>query len=326
MNNDYLWDRSGPADPEIARLEKTLAPLGYRLGQRPAWDRPVPQAGRGIARFWWGAAAASVLIAFSAWQVRLAPALSTDWQISRLQGSARLGSQAAATTMTLAAGQVLRTGPSTDLTLEADSVGRLDMGPDSALRAASSKSMELERGSLHAFIWARPREFVVDTPSARAVDLGCEYTLTVNATGDGLLRVAMGWVAFQAGDYEAFIPAGAECETRRRGGPGIPYFEDAPEAFRRALAAFEAGRQDALDAILADARPRDGLTLWHLLTRVPAGERGAVFDRFAALVRVPPEVTRRAALAKDPETINRLWDALDLENTEWWRGWERPWK
>ncbi len=30
MNEDYLWDRSGPPDPEIERLERTLAPLRYR--------------------------------------------------------------------------------------------------------------------------------------------------------------------------------------------------------------------------------------------------------------------------------------------------------
>jgi hypothetical protein len=324
--NDYLWDRSGSPDPDIARLEKSLAPLAYPLASRPAWERPAATAARPTPSLWWAAAAASLVIAISVWQMRLAPVLPTAWQISRLQGPASLGSGAAAASMTLAAGQLLRTGPAADLTLEADSVGRLDIGPDSALRAASSKSMELQRGSLHAFIWARPREFVVNTPSARAVDLGCEYTLTVNSTGDGLLRVSMGWVAFQAGDYEAFIPAGAECVTRRRSGPGIPYFEDAADPFRRALSAFQAGQDGALDAILSNARPRDGLTLWHLLTRVPATERGRVFDRFAALVPLPPEATRTGALAKDPETINRLWDALNLENTEWWRGWERPWK
>lgn len=324
MKDDYLWDRSGPPEPDIARLEKTLAPLRYQPPSEPPWNRPaIPVAARRSP--WWMAAAASVLIAVSAWQMSLTPAPPTAWRISRIEGAARLGRRSASASMELGAGQVLRTGPSADLTLEAGAVGRLDLGPDSALRAASSRALELQRGSLHAFIWARPREFVVDTPSARAVDLGCEYTLTVNSMGDGLLRVSMGWVAFQAGDYEAFIPAGAECVTRRRGGPGIPYFEDAAARFREALAAFEAG-SGPLAPVLSNAGPRDGLTLWHLLTRVPPAERAAVFDRFAALVPLPPQVTRTAALAKDPRAIDRLWDALNLENTEWWRGWERQWK
>jgi hypothetical protein len=325
MKDDYLWDRSGPPDPEIARLEKTLAPLRYRPVP-PAFDRPGRAPAHARSRLWWIAAAASVLIALSGWQMSLVPAPPTAWQISHLDGPARLGSQAAAISMSLGTGQVLRTGPAADLTLQADSVGRLDLGPDSALRASSNHAMELQRGSLHAFIWAPPREFVVNTPSAKAVDLGCEYTLTMNPSGDGLLRVSMGWVAFQAGDYEAFIPAGAQCVTRRRGGPGIPYFEDAADPFRQALAAFESGHKQALDTVLSNARARDGLTLWHLLTRVPAADRGRVFDRFAALVPVPPEVTRTAALSRDPQAIDRMWDALDLENTEWWRGWERRWQ
>ena len=28
MSDDYLWDRSGPPDPEVARLEELLRPLG----------------------------------------------------------------------------------------------------------------------------------------------------------------------------------------------------------------------------------------------------------------------------------------------------------
>ena len=36
MSDDWLWDRSGPPDAEIERLEQTLAPLRYRhLGPPP---------------------------------------------------------------------------------------------------------------------------------------------------------------------------------------------------------------------------------------------------------------------------------------------------
>src|SRR3984893_8824293 len=30
MSDDYLWDRSGPPDPEVARLEELLRPLGQQ--------------------------------------------------------------------------------------------------------------------------------------------------------------------------------------------------------------------------------------------------------------------------------------------------------
>jgi hypothetical protein len=30
-------------------------------------------------------------------------------------------------------------------------------------------------------------------------------------------------------------------------------------------------------------------------------------------------------LRRDPHAIDLCWDALNLENTRWWRGWERRW-
>jgi hypothetical protein len=222
-------------------------------------------------------------------------------------------------------GDVLRSGNGA-LTLEAESVGRVDVAPDSVVRATSGKRLRLDRGQLHAFIWAPPREFVVDTPSARAVDLGCEYTLNVDPAGDGLLKVSMGWGAFAVNGRESFIPAGAECRTRKRTGPGIPYYEDAPDALRAAVEAFDRGDRRAVSAILAAARERDGLTVWHLLTRVPEADRASVFDRLAELVPMLPGLTREGVLRGDPQMIDRCWDALGLENTGWWRGWEREWR
>jgi len=166
---------------------------------------------------------------------------------------------------------------------------------------------------------------VVETASARAVDLGCEYTLDVDAKGNGLLRVETGWVAFQSHGHESFIPAGAQCRTSQREGPGIPFYEDAPDALTQALARYETGDSAGLQQVLAAARPRDGITLWHLLPRVPMAARGDVFDRFAQLVGVTRDL-RNGAVRSDAHTLDLCWNALDLENTGWWRGWERPWQ
>jgi hypothetical protein len=324
MNDDYLWDGSGSPDPEIERMERALAPFRYRA---PA---PQPQPASRAPRLRWMAAAAAVVL-IAAWisRVSLAPSRTTAWQVARLQGTAHLGSNDARLEMAVRSGQVVRTGGASELTLEADSVGQIDLGPDSELRASTDRAVTLRRGSLHAYIWAPPRDFVVDTPSARAVDLGCEYTLQVDDSGNGVLRVSMGWVAFQYGGRESFIPAGAECVTRRgslHAGPGIPYYQDAVPAFRDAVNRFESGDASALDTVLAQARPRDALTLWHLLTRAAPADRGAVFDRLASLVTLPATVTRDAAVSGDPHTIDLCWNALNLEDTGWWRGWERVWK
>ncbi len=316
MREDYLWDRSGPPDPEVERLERLLAPLSYRGA--PA--APARKPWRAMA-----AAAAVVLAAASLWRFDNPPGPNTGWEVARLDGAAQVGNRSAEKWMALRAGQVLRTAPDSTLMLEDNAVGRIDLGPESEMRAAPDRRLQLNHGTLHAFIWAPPRQFTVDTPSARAVDLGCEYTITVDKSGDGLLKVAMGWVAFQHDRRESFIPAGAQCVTRKRAGPGIPYYEDAPPALAQSVASFEHGDSAALDGILAAARPRDGLTLWHLLTRVPERDRGPVFDRFAQLVNLPPEVERARVLARDPEMIDLCWNALELEHTDWWRGWERNW-
>ena len=57
--------------------------------------------------------------------------------------------------------------------------------------------MSLSKGAIHARIWAPPKQFFVNTPSATAVDLGCEYTLQVDEDGGGLIRVTLGWVSFE---------------------------------------------------------------------------------------------------------------------------------
>jgi hypothetical protein len=298
MNDDYLWDGSGPPDLEVARLERTLGPLRYQ--HRPPRPSRVRWAilGSLIAT-----AAALVLIATPGAQ-------STAWQLAGTK---------------LHRGQTVRTG-NTAVRLEAEEIGRVDLAANSELRATGGKRLALQRGELHAFIWAPARDFVVETPSASAVDLGCEYTLNVDEKGDGVLHVLLGWVAFEVGDREAFIPAGATCATRKRGGPGIPYFEDASENFRRGVERFERGDTGALDGLLAAASPHDGLTLWHLLTRVPERDRGAVFDRFRDLVNLPAGVSRDAVMHRDPQAIDQCWNALDLQNTGWWRGWERKWQ
>jgi hypothetical protein len=100
------------------------------------------------------------------------------------------------------------------------------------------------------------------------------------------------------------VPAGASCKIRRDAGPEVPWFDDASPAFQEAL-----GRGQ-LDAILADARVRDTLSLWHLIFRVPAEDRARVYDRIAALVTIPPSVSRDRVLQLDRGDLERLKDEL----------------
>jgi hypothetical protein len=183
---------------------------------------------------------------------------------------------------------------------------------------------------MQAFIWAPPGQFFVETPSARAVDLGCSYTLEINEDGQGLLQVTSGWVAFEWEERESFVPADAMCVTRPVLGPGTPYFNNSSEEFQTALDKFDISkpgdpdRSPALDEILKQARKLDGLTLWHLLTRAEEGERGRIYERLARLVPPPAGVTRKGVVSGERAMIDAWWDKLGLGNTDWWRIWKRP--
>jgi hypothetical protein len=167
---------------------------------------------------------------------------------------------------------------------------------------------------MSALIWAPPRLFFVDTPSAVAADLGCAYTLEVDDAGGSLLRVTAGWVALQLQDRESMVPAGAACQTRKGIGPGTPYFEDASSEFRQALSQFdfESGeaKHAALAQLLSQARNRDTLTLWHLLSRVSGEDRLNVYSKIASFVPPPEGVTQEGILSLDSKMLERWRDEL----------------
>ena len=189
-------------------------------------------------------------------------------------------------------------------------IGSVEVEPNTQVRVVATRPTEhrlaLHRGEIQAKISAPPKLFFVDTPSGTAMDLGCEYTLNTDEDGFGMLSVTKGWVSFQWKGLESLVPAGASCRTRPLAGPGLPYFDDAPENLKQALErfAFEKGGNQALSVILAESRVRDTLTLWHLLSRVEAGDREMVYDRMATLTPVPAGVSREKALKLDPETLN----------------------
>lgn len=241
-----------------------------------------------------------------------------SWQVARLGGAPRIGAARMNQKGRLAVGQWLETDAESRAQIEVGSIGQVEIDPNTRVRLVETKPtehrLELARGKMSARIWAPPRLFFVDTPAGVAADLGCAYTLEVDDKGVGLLHVTSGWVALQLKDRESMVPAGASCATRPGIGPGTPYFDDASEIFRKALASldFEPHPElvyfSDLDRILAEARPRDTLTLWHLLERVEGEDRARVYVHMAALVPPPDGVTREGVLQLNEQML-QLWKA-----------------
>ena len=348
MKDDYLWDGSGEPDPEVQKLERVLG--RYRHDQRaPSFEQVVViRAAKqrwGFFNVRWsyqiGAVAAVVLLvvaAFFALRPLFPENSGAGWDVARLEGAPRVGWHSIGEKTKpgkLRIGQTLVTDGSSRASITLDETGRVDVDPGSRLRLVTNgpghKRLSLELGTIHATIWAPPGEFVVDTPSAIAVDLGCVYTLHVDESGAGLLRTTMGWVGFQLNGREAFIPAGAICQTRPKIGPGTPHFEDASASFRDALSKFDFAattpreRNALLGILLVDARKDDALTIWHLLSRVSEADRPAVYDRLAMLAPPPAGVTREGILRLDRTMLDAWWNSLGYGDVELWRTYERDW-
>ncbi|MCI0626008.1 MAG: FecR domain-containing protein [Acidobacteria bacterium] len=375
MNDDYIWDSTGKPDPEVERLERLLKQFRHKAPTPafPAYEPPPKRPWAiGLMTRWAVAAVAIVLLAFG---VRYGYVVTRpSWEVEPIAGTPRVGSSVIRQAGRLRVGEWLETDGSSKARISVGAIGEVQVDPDTRLQLLQARADEhrlsLQQGKLHAIIWAPPRLFYVNTPSATAIDLGCRYTLEVGPTGEGFLHVTYGWVAFEQHGRESFVPANAMCATRPGIGPGTPYFEDASQTLRDSLVqldfelvgvrggvsggvpggipggvtggipggvqggvagGIEGGvegirrqREAALSSALAAARPRDALTLWHLLSRTEGAERNRVFDRLAQYVPPPTGVTREGILAGNRRMLDLWWDSLGLRDTSWWRMWKGP--
>ncbi len=305
MNDRYLWDRGGPADPEVVELESLLG--RFRGAPRPL---QLPGGRPGRARRLLAVAALLAAAAGVLWVVR--SGAEWRWRVERVEGAPLVGSRPLAGASPLAVGQGVETDAVSRAKVAIGRIAEISVDPGSRFRLVRAGPVEqrlaLDRGRISAKISAPPRLFFVETASALAVDLGCAYTLEVDDAGTGLLRVETGWVSFERDGKESVVPAGAVCRTRPREGPGTPYYEDAAPELRRALELYDFGGagEQPLQVILNTARPRDGLSLWHLLSRSDGLKRERVYERLARLVPPPAGVTREGALGGDRRMLE-LW-------------------
>ena len=213
-------------------------------------------------------------------------------------------------------GEWLETDDSSRAVILVGDIGHVEVKPDTRIRLVralrSDHRLALERGEIYAKVDAPPRLFFVDTPAGTAVDLGCAYTLAVDSSGNGTIHVTGGYVEFDWGGRRSIVPLGFRADTRRGFGPGTPYAEDASQALRQAVAAFDFanGGPAAVRRALAAARSEDAVAVWHLLERVDPSLRRAVYDRLASLVPPPAGVTSEGALRLDRTTLDTYWNTI----------------
>jgi hypothetical protein len=317
----------------VERLERALGVLRHR-GRMPALPvRPAVPRRTWLKSTSWLAAAAALAIAVAGgwWVLSLR---NPAWNVVAISGLPAVDGEGVSQGR-LETGEWLVTDAASRARLAVRGIGSVDVEPNTRIQLVKSAGREhrmaLDRGMIHARIWAPPKFFYVNTKAAVAVDLGCAYTLQVDARGVGLLRVTHGWVGFERDGRETYVPEGAVCVTRDDLGPGTPRYEDAPSGYSEALLRLDFGAADdpqrvaALNHVLQNARRRDALSLWHLLTRGTREERLRVYDRLAELVPPPDGVSREKVLAGDRDALNRWWDWLGIETSTWWRLFKKKW-
>lgn len=337
--SNYLWDKSGEPDAEVERLERALA--RFRTNPpAPVWPHHTTWFGRPIRAVAWPLAAAAVLLLVVAPAWFLMRSRSFGWDVARLEGQPTVAAKPVSTTARLDVGEWLETDGASRARIDVGRIGQVQVAPNTRIRLEAARGtdhrLRLQRGHIDASIWSPPRYFAVDTPSARAIDLGCVYSLEVDDEGIGTLRVSTGWVAFEVDGHESFVPGGAMCLTRPGKGPGTPYYEDAPAALAVALHLFDTTNDDpardaALDAALIATRKRDAITLWHLLARTTGAATLRVYDRLAALVPPPASVTRHGIVRRDRAMLDAWWNEFvavgilePWDTADYFRVWKGP--
>lgn len=315
--------------PHLSAPENMWSELESLMGRERESHVRSPSTATGF-RLWrpqFALIAASVLMTaavFGIWfyRTRSNPSPGAFWQVATLNGTPRIGSTGIGEQGRLGIGEWLETDNHSSARIDVATIGHVEIDPNTRVRLLQTQPtehrLELARGKMSARIWAPPRLFFVDTPSAVAADIGCAYTLEVDDSGGSLLRVTSGWVALQLRDRESMVPAGAACQTRPGIGPGTPYFEDSTPEFREALKEVDFGTDAASKAtnlvvLLKFSRVRDTLTLWHLLPRVDGKERVQVYEKIASFVPPPPGVTRDGVLQLNPEMLKRWRDHLEWD-------------
>ncbi len=303
MSSDYLFDKNGEPDDEVRALEEALRPAGYV--PKSFSPQAAPVITQSPLRRW--AIAAALLLAVGIGAVGYSRMSAPSFDVVRTIDTVAKNSR-------LRAGSWLETGAAETAKIRVANIGELTLSPDSRLRLINSGErehrMELTRGSLHARVDAPPRLFVVETPSAVAVDLGCAYTLEVLPDNSTRLAVTSGQVELQGQHRKSIVPFGAEARSVPGAGPGLPVSMNASPSFRVALQRLgdHPSANGQLEALVAQAEAADAVTLFNLLPLVESNRRALVLARIAQFVSVPSTVTPESAGDLDSAPMLALWE------------------
>lgn len=319
--SEYLWDRSGAIDPEVERLEMLLAP--YRIHERPlrATRHEQQTASTGIWRAGLAMAACTAIVLALLLYNNYNSTLHEGWQFVAEQGHTEVQGREVNSGV-LRVGESMQTTSGERVRMRVGSIGEIELRDRSQVKLVESREgrqrLAMQFGTMHARIYAPPAVFVVDTPAARAIDLGCEYTLTVDRNGAGHLSVDLGWVQLEYSGEQSLVPSGMVAEIAPGGRLTPPYYPNTSPTFQKSLTVWSTDellnpqqRSDLLRQVLKEARLQDSFTLVNLFRRATSeNERAMIFDRLNEFVPAPATITRDDVVADRHNALDPWWPAV----------------
>lgn len=275
--DDYLWNKAGPPDPEVAHLEGLLGSLAHDPAKQPLDElrlrRAVPS--RKTAWVVGGVVATLAVAALIALVVLPRGGPCAGGHGMAFEGS---GGEVTCAGVRVAKG-VLPEGKTLDTgahgaALKIATIGTVDLGANTVVRldrtSEAGHNLHLAHGTMHAWVDAPPRLFAITTPSTAVTDLGCEYEIEVDARGSGSIRVLSGKVELAAREGLIVVaPAGTHASILPGNRPGLPIATTATPELEAAVHAYERGEADGIARILAAATDSDAITLVNLAILEP---------------------------------------------------------
>ena len=306
--DDYLFDKQGAPDPDVAALERLLAPLAHDGRPLPALPDLTAVAGASHSSPDSTAAAddASPGLAAPSAGVRrlvlpilLAAALVVAAAVALFgpRGGDELAPGASARTIEAAAPRHLAFGEVAVLDLEQGCTLRFEHW------RTDSIALELQRGTLRADV---PAPGAKGEPELRigtaygdvTIDAGadsCAFRMSIALdSGVGDVGVKRGAVRLAAEGRSVLVPAGASVALGP-GGPRHPMFDDSSDELRKAVAMLEAyaakgepqfATKSAFSVLSASRTKHDTLVLWHLLDE-PGAPRAEIEKQLVELAGEP---------------------------------------
>ncbi len=329
-DDDFLWSGTGTPDADIAAMQRDLAPLAHQAPldevrlARERRDQPIsaqqarnarPSTGRqspvllaaGICSA--GLCVAALLLLMKGGKKN--PCTETAPGFAFASSSDVSCGSHASLQGNLPVGETITVGR-TSMELTIANIGKAQIAPGSEITLVTTSVREhrlaLRHGRMHATVVAPPRLFVVEMAATTAIDLGCEYDVTVNRAGVGELTVLSGSVELTSKFGAVVVPAGYTAKLAPSLGTGVPLIT-ASTGYLVTIAADVAAGVPIAPERWHTPTMDDALTLAYLLPRLDAAARTIVVDQLIQLVPLP-EIDTGAAKAGNLAAIERWCDAL----------------